>query len=68
MAVLVSDAERWERRTATVAADELDAWVRRVTADGWELAVALPIVRVGAGRGVTYYVLLRRPIPPRAAE
>jgi hypothetical protein len=65
VALPVSEAERWERRTATVAADELDAWLERAAEEGWELAAALPIVRLDGGHGLTCYVLLRRPVAPR---
>ena len=64
----MSDADRWERRPATVAGIDLDTWLKRAAADGWEPAVALPIVRVDDERGVTYYVLLRRPVAPRALD
>ena len=62
----MNEAERWERRTATVAVDELDAWLERMAAEGWELAAALPVVRVDGGRRLTCYVLLRRPVAARA--
>ena len=37
----MSDTERWERRSATVGADEKDAWLERAAAEGWELVAVV---------------------------
>ena len=56
----MSDTERWERRSATVGADEKDAWLERAAAEGWELVAVVPAARARDHGAGAYYVILRR--------
>ena len=60
----MSEAERWERRTAMIGADDLVSWLERAAAEGWELVATIPEAPAGGERAPAYYVILKRPAGP----
>ena len=61
-------AERWERRTATIRASELQDWLARAAEEGWELAEAARATPDHGSPALLYYVTLRRWAERRAGR
>ena len=62
--MLMSDPDRWERRTATVTASELGVWLYHVSSEGWELVSTVPDATAGDEHALRYRVELRRSLAP----